>query len=502
MTEEPEAPTPDEQPTARQPAADGPPATEEQPTARQPVAADDSGAPAPGASRTRRIVSWALIVVTTIILVFSIMAVWVKRQALDTQYWTDTSSQLLQNKEIRSTVADYLVDQLFANVDISGEIQSALPKELKPLAGPATGGLRDVATQAANKALEDPRVQNLWVDANRITHQQLVNLIENKNSTLTVNGNEVVLDLAPLVTKVADRAGLGSNLGAKLPAGIAKVTVIQSEDVKTVQTAVRVLQDLVVVLAILVLLLYALAIYLVPGRRVRALLAVGFGIVAAGLIVKITRGVMGDQVVSSLSSTAAIEPTVQATWTIATSLLTEIASNVILFGVVLVIAAWIGGRSRPAVALRRAAAPYLRDRPDITWGVLAAIVLLFLLIVDTPSTRQPIPVLVIIGLFVLGMFLLRRETAHEFPAASAGDAMAGARSFATKTGDSIGRGVTSARTAVASTAARRGGSGGGADPEEERYAKLERLASLRDRGVLTDEEFAAEKATLLHPDPE
>jgi hypothetical protein len=497
MTDAEDAPAPDEQPTTRQPADDEPPATEEQPAAEAPAAAAR-----PSASRARRIVSWALIAVTSLILVFAINAVWVKRQLLDTQYWTDTSSELLQNEEIQSTVADYLVDELFANVDISGEIESALPKELKPLAGPATGGLRNVATEAANKALEDPRVQNIWVDANRVTHEQFVKLVKDEGSTLTVKGDAVILDLSPLVTNVADRAGLGSDVGAKLPAGIAQVTVIQSEDVEAVQTAVRLFEDLVLFLVILVPLLYALSIYLVPGYRIRALMAAGLGSVAAGLIVKIARGVIGDQVVSTLASTAAIEPTVQATWTIGTSLLSEIASNTILGGVLLIIAAWLGGRWRPAVALRRAAAPWLRDRPDISWGVFAAIVLLFLLIVDVPATRQPIPLLVIIGLFVLGMVLLRRETAREFPAAQGGDAVAGVRGFAAKTGESIGRGVTSARTAVASTAAKRGGGGGGADAEEVRYAKLEKLASLRDRGVLTDEEFAAQKAALLHPDQE
>ena len=33
-------------------------------------------------------------------------------------------------------------------------------------------------------------------------------------------------------------------------------------------------------------------------------------------------------------------------------------------------------------------------------------------------------------------------------------------------------------------------------PDGERVAELERLAPLHDRGSLTDEEFAAEKATL------
>ena len=332
------------------------------------------------------------------------MAVWVKRQALDTQHWTDTSSELLQNEEIRSTVADYLVDQLFANVDISGEIQSALPKELKPLAGPATGGLRNVATEAANKALEDPRVQDIWVDANRITHQQFVNLIEDKNSTLTINGNAVILDLAPLVTKVANRAGLGSDVGAKLPAGIAKVTVIQSDDVKAVQTSVRLLEDLVLVLAILVPL--SVRARDLPrarpphprahGRRLRHRRGRSDrqdrprGDRRPGRQQPVLHGGdrtdrPGDLDDRDVACWARSPPT--PSWV----------------GVPLIIAAWLGGRSRPAVALRRAAAPWLRDRPDISWGVLAAVVLLFLLIVDVPATRQPIPVLVIIGLFVLGM---------------------------------------------------------------------------------------------------
>ena len=34
-------------------------------------------------------------------------------------------------------------------------------------------------------------------------------------------------------------------------------------------------------------------------------------------------------------------------------------------------------------------------------------------------------------------------------------------------------------------------------PQEDVYAQLERLGQLRDQGILTDEEFAAEKAKLL-----
>ena len=36
-----------------------------------------------------------------------------------------------------------------------------------------------------------------------------------------------------------------------------------------------------------------------------------------------------------------------------------------------------------------------------------------------------------------------------------------------------------------------------APPEDDKFAKLEKLAELQKAGILTDEEFAAEKAKIL-----
>ncbi|MCX6387018.1 MAG: hypothetical protein NTV40_10415 [Solirubrobacterales bacterium] len=405
----------------------------------------------PVASRARRITSAALIVLTTVLLVFAMLSIWAKRQVLDTDAWTQTSTELLQNDAISATVSDYLVDQLFTNVDVSSKLESLLPDVLKPLAGPVAGGLRSVATTAANKALDDPRVQKAWASANRVAQGQLVKFIEGDTSTLKIEGNGVVLDLSPLVTEIANRAGIGGDIGSKIPADAGKITVIESKNIGTVQTAVNVLQSLAVVLSILVVALFMLAIYLVPGRRIRALMAVGIAVIVAALIVKIARGVIGDQVVSTLSSSASMEPTVRATWTIGTSLLAEISSNAIYLAIPLLIAAWLGGRSRPAKALRHSAAPYMRDQPAVAWGVLGAVVVLFFVIVDTPLTRSPFPVLGIIALFIFGMYLLMRETAHEFPDANAGETLVGAKGFMARAGGSISRGVAGAKDGIKST---------------------------------------------------
>src|SRR2546430_16000640 len=78
-----------------------------------------------------------LLGLATLLTVLAIFALWVNRQALDTTEWTHTSTRLLQDGRIRSALSTYLVDQLYANVDVAGELRSLAPKDLRPLAGPA-----------------------------------------------------------------------------------------------------------------------------------------------------------------------------------------------------------------------------------------------------------------------------------------------------------------------------------------------------------------------------
>ena len=126
-------------------------------------------------------------------------------------------------------------------------------------------------------------MHSAWVAANSVTHQQLVNLIEDRSKLTLINGNAVVLDLAPLVTDIANRAGIGADVGAKLPPKIAQVKIVEADQISAAQDAVRPLNSLEVVLSLLVPILYVVAVLIVPGRRRRALLGVVLGIAAAGL---------------------------------------------------------------------------------------------------------------------------------------------------------------------------------------------------------------------------
>jgi Short C-terminal domain len=441
--------------------------------------------------------SWAvraLLAFAAVLAVAAIFAVWANRQLLDTGYWTRTNTRLLANRPIQDQLSEYLTEQLYANVDLAGELRSGLPKQLKPLAAPAAGGLRSVLEKAIGEALRTPQVQRLWRNASDVTHAQLVALIENRNKLVhTPGGGAVVLDLRPIVANLAKRFGTPAPVVEKLRSSVGEITILRSRRLKTLQGAVRGLHDLAIVLPALVLALFALAIGMSRGRRSRALVAVGEVAIASALATLIVRSITGMQVVNTLASTEAVRPAASAAWSIATSVLVDISVATIFVGAAAVLGGLLGGRSQWAFATRRRLAPYLRDRPDLAFGAAAVALLVVFVWGPIAATQKLLGIATIAVLTLLGVELLRRQTAAEFPSAHYLPERDGLR----------GR-VAGARGAVARRSARlRDGAVGVAQerrargPQIATVDQLERLAALHASGALTDEEFAAAKRSIF-----
>lgn len=447
----------------------------------------------PGTTRGRRILIRVLLVVATILVAFGALAVWANRQVLNANNWADTSSQLLQNDAIRTQVAGFMVDQVYANVNVAGQIKSALPPRLQPLAGPAAGGLRTVAEKAAFEFLGRPRVQEAWQHAQRITAQEFINIVEGNSKLVTLSGNAVFIDLRPLMGQLITTLGLPASVAQSLPANAGRLKVMSSNQISTVQNVVQLVKGLAIILPAVALLLFALCVYLYTGRRRHALFVVGIDLVIAGLIVLIARNVAGNQIVNALASTEAARPAADAAWTIGTRLLSDIGQAIIIVGLAVMLAASLAGNRRPAVAFRHAAAPWFRERPLATYGIVIAILLLIVLWGPIPATRELIPVLILFALTWVGVEALRRQTALEFPDAQFGEATSGMRGRIEHwRSGRRGRGAPPPAAPMA----------GGAGPpalwsQDERLSRLERLVALRDAGALTEAEFAAEKANLM-----
>src|SRR5215212_1537068 len=246
-----------------------------------PDAAAETVAAKPSAPRRR--LPLVLIAVATLLAFVAVFALWANRQLLDTDNWTDTSSELLENDAIRGQTAAFLVDQLYDNVDVQGQIASALPPRAAPLAGPAAGGLKDLAVRGADTLLGRPRAQALWEQANRRAHARLLNVVEGGGDVVSTEGGAVTLDLTELLTQTEDRVGVGGRAADKVPEGAGEITIMKSDQLGFAQDAVRYLKAAAIVLVVLAFGLMALAIYLASRWRREALRAAGFGFLFAGV---------------------------------------------------------------------------------------------------------------------------------------------------------------------------------------------------------------------------
>lgn len=409
------------------------------------------------------------------------------RQALDTDQWTQTSGELLEDEVISDAVADYAVDELFANVDIAKLLRKRLPDDIKPLAGPVSGGVRQFATTAAERALRSDRAQALWKDANRAAHATFVSILEDDSDAVVTRDGVVSLDLRPIVAQIAAQIGLEKQVEERLPPDVAELEIARADQLQTARTIARAINGLALLFSLGSVALFALAAYLAKGQRWIVALGYGLGLIVAGLTAIAVRSVASGLVVDELAQTEAARPAAEQAWDIATSLLSEIAEGVIAYGVLFVIASFLASPADAAVRIRHALAPTLRDRRAIVWGVFAAIIFVYLITSPPTSLRALLLALALIALAAAGLEALMRKCSHEFPDARSGEWRAGMQQRAKATARTAGQRIGSAVKEL----------GSDRSPDDAHIDRLERLGELRANKVLTEAEFRAEKKRLL-----
>jgi Short C-terminal domain len=445
----------------------------------------------PAMSRGRRRTVKALVAVGSVLAFLSVFAIWVERQALNTGDWVHTSDRLIQNPTIRAELANFLVDQLYANVDLEKEFESKLPGETKQFAGPLSGVVRSVAPGGVEKVLETSTAQGLWEDANRSAHEQLLAVLEDKGEAVSTENGEVKLQLGSLVTNLADQIGVGSSLAEKLPSDAAEVTILRSDQLKTAQNIAVALKGLALILSLLTLLALGAAIYLAGDERWVTVLFCGVGLVAAGFAAIVAREVAGGIIVDQLVVNESVKPAAEETWSIATSLMTSIATTVIVVGALFGLAGWLASPTGSARSTRRALAPALWEYPGWVYAGLAVVVAIYFLSAPTQNLRTFVTTLAIAGLAAFGIHELRRQAHEENPEAGYGELFGRTKERMVGAVRSANLGERAAKLRLPEVRRAEGGE------EDARLARLERLGDLHAKGVLSDEEFAAEKAKVL-----
>jgi uncharacterized protein YukE len=182
---------------------------------------------------------WSLIVLASVLLILSITANWVQRTLLNTDEVTNTTDEILEDEDVQQALSIYTVDQLYANVDVQGEIQKKLPSSAKALAAPLAAATRQLATNVAERALASPQVQDRVSTAVGRAQGRFVSLIRDEGEYVSTTGGDVTLEYGSVVADLAARLGVDPATISKIQGLVQDYSVDLKQGLTTAQTRIE-----------------------------------------------------------------------------------------------------------------------------------------------------------------------------------------------------------------------------------------------------------------------
>jgi len=323
------------------------------------------------ASPLRRWSVAAMIVVASIGILSATIATWTHSVIFNTDKFVSTvAAPIGKDPAATQRLADTISAKALEASDFQNRVSAALPPQAQFLAAPLTTQVQQFLDTKVNELLQTDTAYNTWIKMNETVHAQLVAVLRNESNRFLVNGDNVSLNLLPLVGRalalvqeympdaLATRitipqidpaapydqqvAALSAALGRPLPADFGTVVVFKDTNIQQAQKVVRIFDRLVILLWVLSVLLVVVALVLSPWR-LRTLLELGLGMLVATLIARAVIKQLENRILDAISNQSGAN----AARTVVTSLVANLGSFIVwlvLASAILAVAAFLGGK--------------------------------------------------------------------------------------------------------------------------------------------------------------
>ncbi|MER5707638.1 hypothetical protein [Streptomyces sp. NPDC002122] len=325
------------------------------------IAALEAGkeAAGPPRHRLRSFCAALLIVIGCVLTPLGIVASWTSDIVGDTDRYVQTVTPLASDPDVQAAVANRVTTAVMEHIDLNSLLEGVAPEQ-RPLLEKALGKLGDSLESAVGSFVHDraqdvvasSAFQTIWVDANRAIHTSLDRALTGSDEgAVKIETDKVTIDLAPVIDRVKERlVDSGMTVAGKIPEIHTDFTVLQADDIGKVKTGFSLLQLMGVWLPVISVLLVAGGV-LLAGRRRRALVAGALGVAVAAVVLGVALTVFRTVYLNALPSGTSPAAAGSVYDTLVRYLRTSVRVYATL-GVLLAIAAWISGPSRPATLVR------------------------------------------------------------------------------------------------------------------------------------------------------
>ena len=323
--------------------------------------------PGPGSGVVRRIVAVLLVVLTAVLAVVTVPALYLRSEVLDTDRYVATVAPLASDPAIQAEIANKVTTQITEAVDIEGITRDAMTElgNVAPrVAAVITGLAPAIAEQtkslihsAVSKFVATPQFQDLWIQVNRVAHQGIVNLATgNTGGTVSIDASgTVTISTQEIIARVKSallQQGVG--IAARIPEVDRQIPILQSPELARAAQAIRTLDQTAPILAWLTALSAVGAIAVAPrGWRRRTTSKVGLGIAVAMAVLALGLAI-GLNIFLNTIPPDSVSPA--AAQSLVDTLLTPLRTGlrfVFVVGLLIALAAFLSGHSRPAEFVRQ-----------------------------------------------------------------------------------------------------------------------------------------------------
>lgn len=312
----------------------------------------------PSSGRVRTFFVGLFIVLGCLSAAAAALGIWARTTALNTDSYLDTVASLPQNPEVAAALAQNVVDEVFADLNLEQELEQLLPEGISFLAAPVGNEVRDVAIGVTEGIISSDAFQTIWVNVNRLAHTAAVKVLTGRGDAALTEDGDVVLDLSETVAAVREQlteAGLGDLLPPPREEG-ATATLFDDTNLGVLQFTVDLLDAAYWGLPVLTALFLAAALWISRDRR-RTWVSIGLGLAiamaASLLLLDLSRGAVVDGIEDPVNKAG-----VTALWDQLLSNLTGLQAALLVLSLIIALAAFLAGPSRGAVSFRSA----VRDR--------------------------------------------------------------------------------------------------------------------------------------------
>ncbi|MFZ4496397.1 MAG: hypothetical protein ACOYN7_02995 [Candidatus Nanopelagicales bacterium] len=392
--------------------------------------------PAQKRSGVRSIAAVLIFVIAAALTPVAMLGNWGHATVVNSEQFLATVGPLAESPQVQAAVSEAVSAAIVKQVDTTAIVGDFLGGLLNndqlsaSLSAPIAAGVNKLIGEIVQGFIASDAFQKVWVTLAGATQKSVVAILQGGNEgPVQMQGDQVVLDISDLLTAVQSQlVAQGVSLADKVtvPASDRQIVLFEAPVVAQLQFVYSLTSPILQWFPLLMAILFGLAITL-ARRRPRMVLAVGIALVVTGGLTTWALGVGKTFFVDQLAGTV-FGGASGVFWDTLLNYLMTGLQGLMIFGVVVAIAGWFAGSSRPARNVRshvvaglteigsslpgNGLSTFLAARADTVRWVITAVTVFILVVGSVMSLTHMIWVLLLAGgLFTLLQVLIAKTEA-------------------------------------------------------------------------------------------